>query len=68
MAKKLTATRLPKELYTYKEKDSDSEYYITNDIIDDCATPDGERTVGVYALVRTIRVSFKVEVVEIKEV
>lgn len=61
----LKAARLPKELYTYKEKYGDSEYYITNDTIDDCATFDEERTIGVYALVHTVKVSVKVEAKEV---
>lgn len=63
MAKKsVVASKLPKELYTFVEQDSDSEYFITNDDIEQCATFEEERVVGVYALVRTAKVSAKADV------
>lgn len=63
MAKRSVATnKLPRELYTYIEQDRDSEYFITNDDLDQCATFEEERIVGVYALVRTVKVSAKADV------
>lgn len=63
MAKRSAATnKLPEELYTYVEQDGDSEYFITNDDLDQCATFEEERIVGVYALVRTVKVSAKADV------
>ena len=63
MAKKSVVTsKLPKELYTFVEQDGDSEYFITNDDLEQFATFKEERIVGVYALVRTVKVSAKADV------
>jgi hypothetical protein len=63
MARKLAvANKLPKELYTFVEQDGDSEYFITNDNLEQCATFEEERIIGVYALVRTVKVSAKADV------
>lgn len=57
--KKVTAKSLglPETLFVYMEEDSDSVYFIANDSVDNVASFNEEKFVGIYKFQKLIKVN-----------